>query len=255
MDNLVISLVPSVGMMLVAAAAVFYWRRVSGIRFRWFWIGAALWAVSVALKFGCSMLIDTAVIGFLKENLPYPIFVLTGGCYIGVQSSVFEMGLTLLAVLIWRQLGTDAGKAIGIGVGAGALEAFMLGILSLVAVCSALAGMDASGETRKGIEALAAKTPLFWLVAPVERIIAILCHAASRALILLGVVHRRYLMIVWGFLLFTLLDGVAGGVHVSLKLGEISMWWVELAFVPFALISVPILRGCYATWGKREGDK
>lgn len=209
-DKVVISLVPALGMMLVAVGAVCFWRHISGIRFRWFWIGAALWAVAVALKLGCNMLTSGPLLSFMKSRLSYPLFVVSGGCYIGIQSSVFEMGLTLLAVLIWRQLGTDAGKAIGIGVGAGALEALALGILSLVAVLSALAGGDTSGETRKGFDTLAAATPLFWLVAPVERIIAILCHAASRALILLGVVHWRYLMIAWGLLLFTLLDGVAG---------------------------------------------
>ena len=52
-------------------------------------------------------------------------------------------------------------------------------------------------------------------------------------------------MIVWGFVLFTLLDGIAGGVHVSGKLGTFSPWWVELALLPFALVSVPILRWCY----------
>jgi hypothetical protein len=34
-------------------------------------------------------------------------------------------------------------------------------------------------------------TPLFWLVGPVERVIAILCHASSRALILLGTARQR----------------------------------------------------------------
>jgi len=254
MNNVIISLVPGLGMMLAAFGAVFYWRRISGILFRWFWVGAALWAVAVALKFGCDMLTSGPVLGFMKDRFSYPLFVVCGGGYLGIQSSVFEMGLTLLAVLIWRQLGNDAGKAIGIGVGAGALEALALGILSLVAMLSALAGGDASEETRKAIDALAETTPLFWLVAPVERVIAILCHAASRALILLGMVHQRYLMIVWGFLLFTFLDGVAGAMHVSLKLGEISMWWVELALAPFALISLPILRWCYATWGDMGED-
>ena len=84
-----------------------------------------------------------------------------------------------------------------------------------------------------------------WLIGPVERVIAILCHASSRTLILLGVVHRRRMIIVWGFVLFTLLDGIAGGVHVSGKLGTFSPWWVELALLPFALVSVPILRWCY----------
>src|SRR5262249_56865566 len=42
-------------------------------------------------------------------------------------------------------------------------------------------------------------TPLYWLAGPVERIMAILCHASSRALILLGVSKRRYELALWGF--------------------------------------------------------
>jgi hypothetical protein len=38
--------------------------------------------------------------------------------------------------------------------------------------------------------------------------------------------------------------------HLSLKIGEISTWWVELAFLPMTLISIPILRWCYVKWGK-----
>src|SRR5262249_60634397 len=65
-------------------------------------------------------------------------------------------------------------------------------------------------------------TPLYWLAGPVERIMAILCHASSRALILLGVSKRRYELALWGFLLFTLLDGMAGAFPVAALLVTIS---------------------------------
>ena len=51
-----------------------------------------------------------------------------------------------------------------------------------------------------------------------------------------------------GFVLFALLDGVAGAAHVSGAIGKISMWWIELALLPFAVASILILRGCHATW-------
>ena len=252
MENVTISLVPAVGMMIVASIAVIYWRRVSGLRYRWFWTGAALWTVAVALKAACALLTNASVIGFMKENLSYPILVFGGALYLGVQSSLFEIGLTMLAVLIWRQFGLEAGRAIGIGIGAGAFEAILLGISSLVAILISLAGLPGAEEVREGIEATAAATPLFWLIAPVERIMAVLCHASSRALVLLGVAHRRFSMVFWGFLIFTLLDSVAGAAHVSGKIGTISMWWVELAILPFALVSIPVLRWCYVTWRERD---
>jgi len=246
--DFLIYLVPGLGMMLIAAMAVIWWQCVSRAKIRWLWVGAGLWTVAVALKVVCSVLTNAAVIGFLKERLPYPLLVVTGGLFVGIQSSVFEMGLTLAAVLIWRQLGRDARPAIGIGVGAGAFEAFLLGVASLVGMLVIMAGAPGAEEGRKALETMAANTPLLWLVAPVERIIAILCHASSRALILLGAVHRRPMMVFWGFLIFTLLDSVAGAAHVSGKLGSVSTWWIELAILPCALVSIPILRWCYLRW-------
>jgi len=255
MDNVTISLIPAVGMILVGSAAVIYWRRVSKLQLRWFWLGAGLWAVAVALKVVCALLTNQAVIGFMQEHLSYPLLVLSGGLFLGIQSSLFEIGLTLLAVLIWRQLGRDANRAIGIGIGAGAFEALLLGVASLVAILACLSGLSGTEKVREGIDTVAAVTPFFWLLAPIERILAILCHASSRALVLLGVAKRKHILVFWGFLIFTLLDAVAGAAHVSGKIGKISMWWIELALLPFALISIPILRWCYASWGRGGDDK
>jgi hypothetical protein len=41
-----------------------------------------------------------------------------------------------------------------------------------------------------------------------------------------------------------LLDSIAGAAQLSEKLGTFSLWWIELAILPFGLISVPILRWC-----------
>ena len=115
----------------------------------------------------------------MGEHLPYPLFVLAGGLFVGAYSSLFEIGLTLLAVIIWRKLGTDANRAIGIGIGAGAFEAFLLGVVLLVQVWTALAGMPGAESIRGDFDVAAATTPLFWLVPPFERIIAILLHTIS----------------------------------------------------------------------------
>ncbi len=100
--------------------------------------------MAVALKFTFAILTNPAVIGLLRRALPYPIYVASGGLYVGVESSVFEMGFTILAGLIWRQLGKDSTRAIAIGVGAGAFEAFLLGLLSAVGMVAVI--MSARGN-------------------------------------------------------------------------------------------------------------
>lgn len=251
MDKLAISLVPALGMLIVSIGAAAWWRRASGIPFRWYWVGAGLWTVAVIMKLGCALLTNQAVIGFMKDVLPYPFLVIGGGLWVGIQSSFFEIGLTLVAVVIWRQLGHDAKRAIGIGVGAGAFEALVLAIGNAAAVIAYTSGVPGTEGAREAIEKFVAATPFFWLVAPVERVIAILCHAASRGLVLLGVARRRPMMGAWGFVLFALLDAVAGAAHLSGKIGQISMWWIELALLPFAIASVAIIRRC-RSWDVTE---
>jgi len=250
------SLASATGMMIVAIVAVVYWRQRTHVQARWFWAGAGLWTIAVVLKVVCAGLVNAAVIGFLKEQLSYVLFVVGGGLFVGIQSSLFEIGLTFLAVLIWPQLGRDPRRAIGIGIGAGAFEAFLMGLALLIGVLVAV-GRTAAGSDNawSDVEAAARITPLFWLRFPVERIMTILCHASCRALVLLGTTKKRPMAVLWGFLIFALLDAVAGGVQISGRLGSFSAWWCVLANLPFALVSVFILRWCETRWGKREDDE
>ena len=239
---------PGAGMMIVALIAAVLWRRISGVQWRWFWAGAGLWAIAVALKIVSAVLANEAVIGFIKEHMPFALQVVLGGLYVGFQSSLFEMGFTLLAVLIWQSLGQSAPRAIAIGVGAGAFEAFALGFGSLVSVVLFLAGVPGTEKIGESLATTAASMPLFWLAAPFERVIAILCHASTRALILLGIAKRRGLLALYGYVLFMLLDGVAGAAYVADWVQPGLMWWIELAVLPFGIVSIPILRWCWNRW-------
>jgi hypothetical protein len=248
--NLYLSLVSAAGMMLVAVAAVVFWRRLTRLRYRWFWVGAALWAIAVAIKFGIAIPTNGPIYKSLSQSFSPAAFVAAGGLYGGVQSSLCEIGLTWLAVLVWRDWGRDADRAIGIGVGAGAFEAFLLGLAAAMVVAAAFSGANEAQNIRQQIDAVADVSPVFWLIATAERIIAILCHASSRALVLLGTFHRRPWMVFWGFVIFTYIDSVATAAHLTGKLGTFSMWWIEFALAPAALISIPILWWCYSRWGE-----
>jgi hypothetical protein len=245
--NLYWLLVSAGGMMLVALAAVVYWRQFTRLQLRWFWVGVALWIIAVAVKMITAILGLVPFFEFLKERLPHAGYVAAGGIVGGLQSSLCEIGLTLIAAAIWPQLGRDAERAIGIGVGAGAFEAFLLGFTVLLSVLVALSGVKGTEALRTELEQ-GLGTPLVWLAPTAERVIAILCHASTRALVILGVVHRRPWMVLWGFVIFTYIDAVATSAHLSGKMGSMSVWWIELAILPAALVSIPILYWCYAKW-------
>ena len=118
-------------MMLVAIVAVWYWRRRSRHRSMVLDRGglSGRWPCSSrsSFRFGA----NANVIGLLQGHLPHAWFLVAGGLFIGIQSSACEIGLTLLAGLRWKQLGQSTGRAIAVGVGAGAFEAFLLGLASV----------------------------------------------------------------------------------------------------------------------------
>ncbi len=245
MNVAVTALVPGIGMVLVALAAVWYWRRVSGASARWFWVGAGLWTVAVLVKVVIALLTNPSVFGTLKGHLPFAWFVAVGGLFLGIQSSLCEIGLTLLAGMRWKELGRDAGRATAVGVGAGAFEALLLGLAALAGTAAWLAGVPGTAEVGEQIQKAASTTPLFWLLGPVERTTAIICHAASRALVLLGARYGRARLVALGFLIFTLLDGLAGAALLSGQMNVVSMWWFELAFAAIVLPGIPVLRWLY----------
>lgn len=240
MTDLYLFGIPGLGMILVSLLAVIVWRRASGAEFKWFWAGAGLWAVAVTLKVAFALLANQAAASFLNRSLARPFFIPATGLYLGAVSAAFEVGLTWLAARRWRILGMDPGKAIAVGVGAGAAEAFVLGCSILGTGLVAAAGED-MGEDRGYLLARAAVTPLFWLEPAAGRLIALLGHVSTRALVLLGVAGRRPWMVLCGFVLFALVDGT--GWALSQALSDRSMWWIDAATLPFNLIGVAILAG------------
>jgi uncharacterized membrane protein YhfC len=91
-------------------------------------------------------------------------------------------------------------------------------------------------------------TPLLWLAGPAERIIAILCHIASRTLVLFAVASRRWTFFWYGFLLLSAIDVIAGWLYVTDTVNAFNMWWVELMLAPFAFVGVPIVKWCLRKW-------
>jgi hypothetical protein len=244
-------LLPGLGMLLISLAPILIWRSVARVRIQWFGVGVLLWVVAVPLKLVLFWLTSARVIAQLKGDLPYPCFIAAVGLFVGTFSSAFEMGVTWVAARKWPRLGQDAGRAIAIGLGAGAFEGLLLSLPFLAgALAAAAAGKDAE-ELRRTMQTMAAATPLYGLLPPVERLIAILVHTSTRTLVLLGVTKGQPLMIRGGILLFTATDGVAGAFRAASGRRPQPSWWIELAVLPGALISIPILVWCYRRW--RDG--
>ena len=173
--------IPAVGMIIVAMAACIAWRRWSGAKWRWFWVGAAVWFVGVVLKFAWAIPLNGPILSGLGHLLPGTAYLAVGSIYIGLLTGVFEIGVTLIAAFLWKKMTQDAASGIAVGVGAGAFEAALLGGAMALAVLGALVSHGAVRDQMLAALGTSSDITLrMLLVGPVERVIALLCHTSSR---------------------------------------------------------------------------
>lgn len=215
------------------------------MQWRWFWAGAGLWTVGVALK--CAIALPLNHVFFDKNGHAVGWKLCIGSVYCGLMTGVFEIGVTLAAALIWRRLAAEPARAVAVGLGAGAFEALLLGLGASVGSLVALA----SGQTElalKNLAGIGAHTPLLWLAGPVERAISILAHTAARVFVLRAVAGRRWLGFWAGFSWLSAIDLLAGAALLTGMTTSCSLWLIELMILPFGVLSVPLTRWAVRRW-------
>jgi hypothetical protein len=217
-----------------AAMAKWVWR----IQWRWLWCGALLWAVAVAVKFLIAIPLNGPLLGALQKHLPKALYLILGSSYIGLLTGVTEVAITLAAGLVWRRLAADARRAVGIGLGAGAIEAVLLGLAAMAATVA----MAAKGMSPPTVSATAILVPV------VERIMTIPCHAVVRAMALFTVATRRWWWFWGGFIFFSAVDGLAGFYYLMDWTNTVNPWLLELPLIVFPVIAIPLLQYLWRHW-------
>ncbi|MGD0770084.1 MAG: hypothetical protein ABSB42_18010 [Tepidisphaeraceae bacterium] len=226
--------------LVAAAMAKWVWR----IQWRWLWCGALLWAIAVAVKFLIAIPLNGPLLGALQKHLPKPLYLTLGSSYIGLLTGVTEVAITLAAGMVWRRLASDARRAIGIGLGAGAIEAVLLGL-------SVIAGNVAMAAQGMSLPAVTATT----ILAPtLERIMVIPCHAVVRAMALFTVATGRWSWFWGGFVFFSVIDGLAGFYYLMNWPNTVNPWLLELPLIVFPVISIPLLRYLWRQWATAATD-
>jgi hypothetical protein len=232
---------PGLLMIAVAVAAALACRYATGERWRWFWVGALLWTVAVAAKAALAVPLNGPILGILKEHLPDPIYLAVGSAYIGLLTGITEVAMTFGAGLRWRRLASTPGRALAIGTGAGAIEALLLGVASMVALVVAAINTTLPEMTVTAV-----------LVAPFERIVVLFCHVAVRAMTLYAVATRGWRWFWVAFVFFSALDGVAGYYHLAGLVGSTNPWWIELPLAAFAIAGVLLVMPLIRRWPASE---
>jgi uncharacterized membrane protein YhfC len=233
---------------LLTVAVTLWWMKYSQRAWRWLFVGASVWFVGVVFKFVFASFANAPLLEVLKSSLSNFLYLAFGSVYVGLLTGIFEIGITLVFALLIRQMWESPQNALGIGLGAGLVEAFLIGLSSISSFTMVMVGSASSDAITGALSQAAVVTPLLWLISSVERMIAILCHASSRVLVLFAVARRKQRFFWAGFLILTAIDAIAGYFHLAALVNQISTWWVEFLLLPFAVISIPVIRWCFKNW-------
>lgn len=229
-----LALLGGIGMIVVALGfAAYAGRRQLG------WgalsLGALACGVTVALKFAWAIPFNPPIYTALNQALPslgVPLFTL----YVGALTGIFEVGLVAL-LLNYTRLGKAAWpRALAFGIGFGAIEALVLGVVSL---SSTLAAMMIAMVQLPDPEVVAHLGNILWVLAPVvERLATIFIHICCNVLIFYAVNTRqaRWFWLAFGFK--TAVDTAAAlCVHINGIDTLRHVWTFEVMIILFGLAS------------------
>lgn len=247
-DSIIGLFIAGILILIISIGAIIWWKRRYHDSLKWIWIGGGVWAVGVILKFVFAILLNNPILMAINNVLNHTGYLVIGSLYIGSLTGIFEIGITLLLAILIKSTHRTPSRAIGIGIGAGCVEAILIGLSQFGNVIYVLSGAPGSGDVVGSLAQTMVINPVFFLLAPVERTLTILCHTSSRVLTFYAAARKKYLFFWAGFLLMTGLDAIAGYVHLAGLLNQITMWWIELALLPFAVISIPIIIWCLKHW-------
>lgn len=235
-------LIPGIGMTLVALLAA-AWALRAGGTWRMLGWGALFWTFTVALKFAWAIPVNPPLMQLLGVSFQNPLTVpnIIFYIYVGALTGIFEV-LVAWLVLRKRALGRASWKqALAFGVGFGAFEALLLGLLSLVQSVGVLLTPETLPIATLG--SMASNNNVLYAIAPVvERFSVILAHVFTCVAIFYSIAIRQPKWMWMAVLYKTVLDAPAGlAQFMGLNTLE-RLWAIEGVILLIGLV------GLWATW-------
>jgi uncharacterized membrane protein YhfC len=239
-----LNLLSGAGMIAVGAVAVYGWRRRADAVY--FLFGAVSWAVAIAVKIALDLTVTPAFKALLPETLTG---ILVLGLYYGLRTGFFESGIPWAAARL-AEMRPTFDQAVAVGIGAGAAEAIVLGLLSLlnVLVFILVPGLiDTFSPATQAALQLQLSVP--FIPVPVwERLFTLFCHVFAMALAMYSL-RAGWLWLALSIAFMALLDGalIPLLVYVTTRT-YIDNLVIEVFVGVMGLISIAglfILRGLY----------
>jgi uncharacterized membrane protein YhfC len=236
-----IILLPGIGMILVSLAFVIYAASKRWLNWRYLAWGALFWVLTVVVKFAFAIPFNPIILkalGVTTDHL-FSLANLIAYIYIGALTGIFEAGLAWLILSKIRLGKASWSQALVFGIGFGAVEALLLGLMSLGSALAGLLAPDALPIYALG--SLAKNGNLIMGTAPIiERLSVIFAHIFACMLIFYAIASREAR---WGWLAVlykTLLDAPGGFA---------SYWGIDSAAKVWTLEAIMILFGLIGLWG------
>ena len=235
-------LIPGIGMTLVALLAA-AWALRKGGTWRMLGWGALFWAFTVALKFAFAIPVNTPLSQLLGVSYQNPLSVgnIIFYIYVGALTGIFEV-LVAWLVLRKRALGRASWKqALAFGVGFGAFEALLLGLLALTQSVGVLLSPDTLPIYTLG--SMANNNNVLFAIAPVvERISVIFAHVFTCVAIFYAIAVRQPKWMWMAVLYKTVLDAPAGLAQFTGLNTLDKLWALEGVILLIGLV------GLWAAW-------
>jgi len=231
------------GMIIVGIFSIL-WSLNYGSKLSLILIGFLAWIVSVGLKFAWSIPTNKKIINYLEKKFSSKLSGPITWAYIGSLTGIFECGISLLFVLfIPSLLNANWQGIIGFGIGFGAIESIILGLISLTSNLYFLIKPSAAPKEVKKLWKKYRKYSFAAISTPiVERAATIPIHVFTIILIVLAVQQNMYYLFWLSFFFKSFVDSVAAWSHFKLDITNWKkpkqIWFVEFLIIIFGIISL-----------------
>lgn len=224
-----IILLGGTGMIVVAIVFVVY-TAIRRLGWAYLGLGALLWIVTVAVKFALAIPFNPAIYRALNSALHGGIGIGLFDLYVGLLTGVTEVGIVWL-VLRYTRLGrVEWNRVLAFGVGFGTVEAFLLGVSSLLTGLTVLLAPNAI-PSEALVQLTILNNGLYGIAATIERFFTVFIHIFANVLIFFAIAHKQVRWFWLSFAYKSLIDGWAAWGRLAGMTATVEQLWILEALV------------------------
>lgn len=238
----------SAALLVVLPVVALVIAQVRGAAFRYAAAGGLMFLIGRVVWFAGAIVLKIAAGYALEDAMPFQAFLWIQSLILGVWEGIAAtLAVVTVAVLV-RTLRDKPANAIAAGIGAGALEMALTGVISILG----LAIMFGGGQKSDGAQFLQAYdmavTPALVLADPAIYAVRTVCTVAATVLIAYGLRARRFGPVCGGFVLFGSVLTAVGASRTLALFGPESRWLQLGVTLPVAIVSAVVLWRNLAAW-------